>query len=172
MNRRPSRDPKPGKHRYPLMSDSLRKRWQTPEYQAKQAAGRARRAEDQRKRPQHYSRLGVPNGWRKEEAAKFWAEAETLADLAIKGFERLGVVPEIVIPDSDEELAKLALRQTAKIAFGPSNDTFIKAKAANILLAYTRPKPEAKHRHLISSISAEDWLRTALAAGQSASSED
>jgi hypothetical protein len=164
MSKMPPRELKPGKRRYPAVSAEMKRRWQTPEYQAKQAAGRERRAEDQRRRPEHYSRLGVPNGWRRPEAIEAWKEASAIADIALKGFEAIGAVPEVVIPDSDDKLSKLALRELCKIAFGPA-DKRTRIAAGRLILMYTKPVPA---QHLEVRSTAEDWLRSALVAGSEA----
>jgi hypothetical protein len=101
------RSPRPTKsgRRCPAYSEALKKLWATPEYREKMVAARQRSAEDRRNSPQKYSRLGVPNGMRKAEAMKAWETARTLADTIMSGFEAQGIVPGVVIPDSDEEKA-------------------------------------------------------------------
>jgi hypothetical protein len=69
----------------------------------------------------------------------------------------------VTIPDSDEELAKLVLRELCVIALRPSGDNRTKIGAANLILAYTKPKP--LQRQSITTAGPEDWLRAAIAAG-------
>ena len=64
-------------------------------------------------RRERFSRRGVPNRWTKADAQAELAEAPGKADLAMKGFEAAGILPKVTIPDSDEELAKLVLRNSA-----------------------------------------------------------
>ena len=64
--------------------------WRDPEHRAKMIAAGARSADDRRKNPQRYSRKGVPDGMRKAEAMKAWAEARTKADGIMKILEDHG----------------------------------------------------------------------------------
>jgi hypothetical protein len=57
------------------------------------SAARRRSAEDRRKDPVKYSRLGIPTGYTKATAALAWADAEAKADEAMKGLEAAGIVP-------------------------------------------------------------------------------
>jgi hypothetical protein len=91
------------------------------------------------------------------------AEAAGKADLAMKGFEATGILPKVTILDSDEELAELVLRELCVIALGLSGDKRTKIGAANLILAYTKPKP--LQRQSITADGPEDWLRPVIAAG-------
>jgi hypothetical protein len=62
-------------------------------------------------------------GWTKAGAQAALAEAAGKADLAIKGSEAAGLLPKVTIPDSDEELAKLVLRELCVIALGRAATT-------------------------------------------------
>jgi hypothetical protein len=103
---------------------------------------------------------------RKEEAMKLWAEADRLADTAMRGFEVQGAVPETVPPGSDEELAKLVLREMCRLALGPG-DQRTKIMAGGMVLKYTKPKPA--QRHATTAITPEEWLRAAIMAGAATS---
>jgi hypothetical protein len=104
--------------------------------------------------PERFSRRGVPNGWTKAEATKAWAE----------GFEVAGVVPKVVIPGSDDEIAKRCLREACVMALGPGGDLRTKLGALGIVLKYTKPKP-AQRQSVTATGTSEDWLRTAIMAG-------
>jgi hypothetical protein len=71
--------------------------------------------------------------------------------------DRPGVIPhtEMVVPDSDEEKAVLALRELFLLAIGPTAIPE-KIKAANAVLAYTKPKPESSTKLRVEK--AEDFL--------------
>jgi hypothetical protein len=83
-----------------------------PEHRAKMCEARRRWQPQWDARPERFSRRGVPNGWMKAEAQAALADAGK-ADLAMEGFEAAGILPKVTIPDSDEELAKLVLRNSA-----------------------------------------------------------
>jgi hypothetical protein len=106
-------------------------------------------------------------GSQKPEAMKLWSEANRLADLAMRGFEAQGIVPKAPmptgIPDTDEEIAKLCLREACVIALGPIGDKRTKLQALGTVLKYTKPRPQ--QRLAVASTSAEDWLREAVMAG-------
>jgi hypothetical protein len=114
---RSPRPPKSGRHS-PATAEAQKQLWQDPEYHHKIIAARHRSAEDRRNDPHHYSRLGIPNGWRKEDAMEALTQAHDLkvADTMIKDFEQQGILPEIVIPDSDKEIAKSALREACLLS--------------------------------------------------------
>jgi hypothetical protein len=121
-------------------------------------AGRHRSTEDRRKDPLKYSRLGVPNGMRKAEAMALWDTAGKTADSIVRALEADGVLPETVIPDSDDAVAKACIRELAVIAFGPGNDQRRKLMALYALLKYTKGLPT---RRLDYTLTAEDWLQKA-----------
>ena len=127
-------------HRRPNQTIAMRKRWSDPAYRAKQTAGRQRTAVDRARHPGKYSRAGVPNGMRKAEAQALWDEASTLADGAMKRLEEQGVVERLVVPDTDDAIAKACLHEAFKLALGPGNVRQRRA-AARLVLTYTKPKP-------------------------------
>jgi hypothetical protein len=125
---------------------------------------RARTAEDRRRNPAKYSRLGVPDGMRKAEADKLWAVAKAQADEFMRTLEAQGVVEAVVVPDSDEEKAKAALRGAVVIALGPTNNR-TKGMAINTVLRFTKAPP-AQRVDIASSIDPE-WLTQAWEAHRS-----
>jgi hypothetical protein len=62
---------------------------------------------------------------------------------------------EMVVPESDEEKAIVALREAFLLAVGPTAIPE-KIKAINTVLAYTKTKPEAQHKLRVEK--AEDFL--------------
>jgi len=153
-------NPRPTKtgRRSPAQSEALTKLWQDPAYRSKMIASRHRSAEDRRKDPLKYSRLGVPTGMRKAEAMALWDTAGKIADTIIGALEADGVLPEGVIPDSDDAVAKACLRELAVIAFGPGKDQRTKLMALHALLKYTKGPPACR---LDYTVTAEEWLRKA-----------
>jgi hypothetical protein len=121
-------------------------------------AARHRSTENRRKDPLKYSRVGVPTGMRKAEAMALWDTAGKIADCIVRTFEADGVLPEAMIPDSDDALAKACLRELVVIVFGPGNDQRTKLMALYALLKYTKGPPK---RRLDYTLTAEEWLRKA-----------
>jgi hypothetical protein len=119
---------------------------------------RHRSTEDRRKDPLKYSRLGVPNGMRKAETMTLWETASKIADSIVRALEADGVLPEAVIPDSDDAVAKACLHELAVIAFGPGKDQRTKLMALYGLLKYTKGRPT---RRLDYTLTAEEWLQKA-----------
>ena len=58
---------------------------------------------------------------RKAGAQALWDKASTLADAAMKRLEERGVVERVVAPDTDDAIAKAALREAFTLALGPGN---------------------------------------------------
>jgi hypothetical protein len=157
-----------------MMSEMMKRNWQ--EQPEKMAAGREKALEAKRANPIETSRVGIPNGMKREEAEKAWEEAGKRANIAIRGFERMGILTEQPIadgeiPDDDDGIAKLAMREMCKIAFGPSTDVQMKLNAYNTILTFTRAKP-AKRIEGTTNVSAEDWLTEALRIGMAAASDN
>jgi hypothetical protein len=155
-------NPRPTKtgRRSPAQSEALRKLWQDPAYRSKMIAARHQSTEDRRKDPEKYSRVGVPAGMRKAEAMALWDAAGKIADSLVKGLEADGVLPEAVIPDSDDALAKACLRELAVIVFGPGKDQRTKLMALYALLKYTKSRP-TRGLDYNYTLTAEEWLRKA-----------
>jgi hypothetical protein len=151
------RPTKTGRHS-PAQSEALKKLWQDPAYRSKMITARHRSTEDRRKNPLKYSRLGVPTGMRKAEAMALWDTAGEIADRIVRALEADGVLPEAVIPDSDDAVAKACLHELAVIAFGPGNDQRRKLMALYTLLKYTKGPPA---RRLDYTLTAEEWLQKA-----------
>jgi hypothetical protein len=112
--------------------------------------------------PLKYSRINVPQGYSREYADLLAKEAGQFADQYMKELEHAGVVrsDDVIIPDSDEAIAKATLREAVKIALNVSTPRAAKLSAINICLNYTKPKPVTKTEVLVKS--PEDWLKEAL----------
>jgi hypothetical protein len=131
----------------PSHSEALKAKWADPEYRAKMVERDHRREELRKADPERFSRLGVPNGMRKEEAKRLWAVAETQADKSIQTLKAAGVLPEtataqssVAVPDTEDGMAEAALREAFKLALGPTG-TRAKLSALDIILQHTRLPP-------------------------------
>jgi hypothetical protein len=113
-----------------------------------------------------HSRLGVPDGMKRPQVEALWDAARSNAKEFIKMMEDGGVLPrdEVLIPDSDEGMAKAALKELCIIALGPI-DTRTKVQAIGTLLNFTKEKPVTK---VESNLSANDWLMEAVKAAKEA----
>src|SRR5215475_13127767 len=107
---RTPRVPKSGQRR-PWASEAQKRLWRDREHHAKMCEARAHSAEARRVDPIKYSRLGIPNGMNRAQADAAWQAAEQQADKALKDLEARGIIPVDVLPNSDEALAKAALRE-------------------------------------------------------------
>lgn len=107
------------------------------------------------KSPQR-SRYGVPNGMRRAEAHALRAEAAKKAEAFVEELYE----GQVVVPDSDEDKAKLALKELVIIALSPGNQSY-KISAAAKVLEFTKAKPVQKQDVKIST--AEQWLASVIA---------
>lgn len=146
----------------PDLAQMNRERWADPEYRARMDERNRRTAEMRKADPAKFTRTGVPNGMRRRTAKRLWAKAEQAADRFITMLEDNGDLPkpEFTIPDSDEAMAKAALKEAFTLAIVPGD---LKIKTANIrtILEYTKSKPESKSKVTVET--AEDWLKAAKA---------
>jgi hypothetical protein len=154
-------------HRRPNQAIAMKHRWADPAYRAKQIAGRQRTALHRARHSDKYSRAGVPNGMRKAEAQALWDKATTFADAAMKRLEEQGVVERVVIPDTDDDIAKAALHEAFKLALGPGN-VRDRLAAARLVLTYTKPRPPtvAEARALLTAQPDTQRLMAALLGSQ------
>ena len=147
-----------GQRKYPPShSGALKAKWQDATYRAKMAERDIRREELRKADPEHFSRLGVPNGMRKEEAQRMWSVAETQADNIIQTLKTEGVLPATsstatataidataannsVVPDTEDGMAEAALKEAFKLALGPTGKR-AKLQALDTVMKYTRLKP-------------------------------
>jgi hypothetical protein len=154
-------------HRRPNQAIAMRKRWADPEYRAKQIEGRQRTVLDRVRHPDKYSRAGIPNGMRKAEAQALWDEASNLADAAMQRLEEQGVAERVVVPDTDDAIAKACLHEAFTMALGPGN-VRQRLAAARLVLTYTKPKPPtvAETRGLLSANGDTERLLAAMLGSQ------
>ncbi|MBB4039102.1 hypothetical protein GGR34_000737 [Microvirga flocculans] len=94
------------------------------------------------------SRLGVPDGMRKAEALKAWAEARRKAEIHMANMKKAGLLP-------DDEIVQKATQATLEILEGPMNQD-MKLKAARQLLDFYKAKPASKSEVTVNA--AEAWL--------------
>lgn len=95
------------------------------------------------------SRFGVPDGMRKAEALKAWAEARRKAEIHMANMKKAGLMPD------DNEIIEKATLATLEILEGPMNQD-MKLKAANQLLTFFKAKPASKSEVTVNA--AEAWL--------------
>lgn len=108
----------------------------------------------------------------KEKAIAQWGAAHKLAnkyldymkktgqapsDMDVTVVERPNIIPhtEMVVPESDEEKAVIALREAFMLAIGPTAIPE-KLKALSLVMTYTKPKPESSTKLRVEK--AEDFL--------------
>jgi hypothetical protein len=95
-----------------------------------------------------WKRHGVPDGMRKQDAEKAWAEARRKAEIHMANLKKAGLLP-------DDELIVKATQATLEIMESPMNQD-MKLKAARQLLEWYKPKPVAKSEVTVNA--AEAWL--------------
>jgi hypothetical protein len=94
---------------------------------------------------------------RKAEAKAAWQVAREKADVVIRFLEATGDVPAVVIPNSEEGMAKAVLREALVLALSPY-DHRTKAAAMRTVLMFTKSLPDRATRQMIT---AEGWLSDA-----------
>jgi hypothetical protein len=147
--------------------------WENPEYRARMKERDAKTKQLRKDDPWAVKTWGVPLGiGGKKKAIPLWRAAHKLADkyldymkktdqapsdMDVTVVERPNIIPhtEMVVPDNDEEMAVIALREAFLLAVGPTAIPE-KMKAINTVLAYTKPKPESSTKLRVEK--AEDFL--------------
>jgi hypothetical protein len=124
------------------MSAALKKCWQDPEFRERMKLRDERRSTLMKAYPERFFRRGVPDGMRKREADPLWAQARILADKAVAKMIEDGLVEFSAadVPDTDEEIAKAALKEACVLALGPSEGR-VKIAALKTVLEFTKKKP-------------------------------
>jgi hypothetical protein len=135
----------------PAASEALKKKWQDPEFRAKQA---------ERLRHQRGSRIGIPDGMRRAQAQPLWDLAEQKAKYLMEELEKAGVI-EFDPNLSDDQMAKAALQEAFKMALSPLTQAAVKTSSIRTVLEWTRAKPASKADLRINS--AETWLAGVIA---------
>jgi len=113
-------------------------------------AARALQQIERNANPDKFSRAGIPHGHTRASVAPLWAEARLKADRFIQKMTDEGILPAVVVPDSDEEKGKLALHEACVLALGPGEKQ-AKLAALRTVLEYTRSKPESKSKMTINT---------------------
>lgn len=147
-----------GKRKISAASAALKKCWQDPEFRERMALRDARRSALMKAYPERFFRRGVPDGMRKREADAAWSEARILADKAVSKMIEEGMVefdPNSV-PDSDDEIAKRALKEACVLALGPSEQR-VKIAALKTVLEFTKKKPAQTQD--VNLNDATNWLK-------------
>lgn len=139
----------------PDFAEYWRKKWAEPGYREQRLANSKK-----------YTRYGVPPGETKKTMKPLWDLASKEADEWIMKLEKEGVVkPDaVIVPDSDDAIAKATLREAALIALGPVGDKRLKLAAINTCLNFTKQRPISKAEVAVKS--PEDWLSEALEASK------
>jgi hypothetical protein len=142
----------------PAASAALRKKWaEDPEYRAKQS--KYNKEVLPFGRP---TREGVPDGMTREEAEPLWEQARRDADFILATLEKQRQIdfdPSI----SEEEMAKICLREALAIALSPMGDNQVKTRAARIVLKYTKPLPASSSELTLRDLEIASWLRNVFA---------
>lgn len=115
----------------------------------------AKRRREQAKNPAKYSRYNVPDGMTRKQANKAWAQTKRKVSKFIEMMKDDNILPDVIIPNSDEAKAEAALRETCLIAFGPGAKPQ-KLQALRTILEYTKAKPESKSKVTLNK--SEDFL--------------
>lgn len=113
------------------------------------------------KKAQAVGRMGVPDGMKKADTIPLWERAREQARKFITIMEDAGELPKVVIPGSEEEMAKRALQEAYTLAVSPLSSAQNKTAAIRVVLEYTKAKPESKSKLTLDK--SEEWL-AALAA--------
>lgn len=135
-------------------SERLKELWASPEFREKMNQRDQARIAAAKLNPTKFYRHGVPDGMRRAEAERLWAQANELADRFIGALKQNGEIPDehntvmtregsICVPVTDDGMAEVALREAFVLAAGPSTSR-VKAQAINTVLLYTRAKPSSK----------------------------
>lgn len=156
LNRK--RSPRPLVNNGTVKSEASSKRfkelWADPVWSEKMRE--KRRLAGQARKGKGNFRQGVPDGMRKAEADVLWARAAEQAKRFIKIMEDAGELPDVVIPGTEAEMARLALEEAFKLAVGPMNDMKVKTTAIRTVLDFTKSKPETKSKLTLDK--SEEWL--------------
>ena len=160
-----------------------KEQWQDPEHRARMKERDANLKRMREEDPWAFKSWGVPQNKSgrktpeqrkaaKKKAIRQWGAAHKLADKYLDYMKRTDQAPsnvdvtvvkrpniiphtEMKVPDTEEEMAVIALRELFLLAVGPTAIPE-KIKAANAVLAYTKTKPESSTKLRVEK--AEDFL--------------
>lgn len=150
--------PRPNKsgRKNPIASDLWKAKWADPETRERWLAQRAMKRELRKHTYKKPSRIGVPDGMRKDEAVALWDKAKAEAKRFIQIMTDKGLVNDVVIPGSEEEMAKNVLENAYAMAVGPLTDAKTRAGYQRLVLEYTKAKPESKSKLTLEN--SAEWL--------------
>lgn len=152
--RKKSPPPYLGKRKNPNVAKRLKELWADPEWraatEAKNREAVRRKIERAKETGQTWTRLGVPDGMRKEQAQKLWKKAERKAKKTMAELKEAGAL------DGLDPRAEEALGAAITIMRSPSN-TKLKLDAARLVLDFTKSKPVSKKELTLNK--AEQWLK-------------
>jgi hypothetical protein len=157
------------KRKNPNAALAMKAMWASPEGRARMDARDASVAEQRKADPQKFSRFNIPNGMTKATVAPLVAKANRQADRFIQKMKDEGVLPEVLVPDSDEARSEAALKEACVIALSPGEKQ-AKMAAIRTVLEWTRAKPASKSSININT--SEDWLAEIAAADAAADAAD
>jgi hypothetical protein len=140
----------------PSTSERWKALWADPVWRAKTTAAITAGLRNRDKTKTRVSRIGVPDGMRAADADEAWAQARALGEKFIKIMEDKGEVEKVVVPGSEEEMAKIALQEAFVMAVSPLSDAKTKNASIRTVLEWTKSKPESKSKLTVNK--AEDWL--------------
>jgi hypothetical protein len=132
------------------ISNSLRRKWQDPDYRAKMDAYFAKRREDPEKL---WSRRGIPNGLTRAEATEMWRECNESAAQTVHALEANGTLGDGSVEDA---YAREALEMAISIMRSECGER-IRLKAARLVADFTMPKAR-RRANAVSVTTAEDWI--------------
>jgi hypothetical protein len=104
-------------------------------------------------------RTSIPDGMRRPEAEKMWAECSRKADWIMCELEKAGVLPAFG-EEPEEQMAKKALHEAFSIAMAPV-ELKMRLTAIRTVLEWTKAKPATKTDLRLNS--AEAWLAEVVA---------
>lgn len=127
------------------------------------------------------NRVGIPNGMRRPEAEKLWAEARAKAEVIYQVMVEKGIAPPLTdenceevtvkglhdedvivkVPKTDEGKAGLALKMAVVEMLSPLTKQSARQAAIRTVLEWTKAKPASKSEVTVNK--AEEWLAQVMA---------
>jgi hypothetical protein len=142
----------------PAASTALKRKWEDPEYRAKQSKHNKEVLPVGRR-----TRKGVPDGMTRAEAEPLWERARQQANTILTRLEKDGQI-DFDNPDATEnEMARIGLFEILVIALSPMGDQQLKNSAIRTVLLYTKPKPAVRSEiRLQQEVETAAWLRRVI----------
>jgi exonuclease VII small subunit len=146
--------PRPRERTRPDLSSILKALWADPEWRAKteekNRIAQRKKVERAKITGKRWTRYGVPDGMRKEQAQKLWKKANKSAQKTMTELKESGALEDLD-PRSEE-----ALEAAIAVMRSPSNQK-TKLDAARLVLDFTKSKPVSKKELTLNK--AEQWLK-------------